>query len=285
MGQKVAKDRLFFQKQKKAGAVDSKTATLPTMYDNISSWGVDCNRASKGLFLGLLCLVTGVVVIIIFLVVKEDDDFPTDTIFWLTNGTLLTILSITIFMSVIGLAQIRKLSVIGRKMTKLDGILSVISMLGVQLYGTFGILVGAAGLALDKSAPADSYFLTSNQKRHTMLLCLSVAQILQTTMQSSLISEGIRRTSLTRNQIMTKPARQVITFLLFSNAVLWAFDTFVVQSWTSQELQLRFFGVLVWGVISRIGLPLLVFFRFHSCVLLLEIWKRSYQSLHFDPGN
>ncbi|KAL0273350.1 UNVERIFIED_CONTAM: hypothetical protein PYX00_006039 [Menopon gallinae] len=283
MGQKVAKDRLFFQKQKKAGMIDNKTAALPTIYDNIGSWGVDCNRASKGLFLGLLCLVVGVVVIIIFLVVKEDEDFPTDTIFWLTNGTLLVILSIAIFMNVIGLAQIRKLSVIGRKMTKLDNILSVISMLGVQLYGTFGILVGAVGLALDDSS--DSHFLTSNQKRHAMLLFLSVAQILQATMQSSLISEGIRRTSLTRNQILTKPARQIITFLLFSNAVLWAFDTFVVHSWMSQELQLRFYGVLVWGVISRIGLPLLVFFRFHSCVLLLEIWKRSYQSLHIDPGN
>lgn len=71
---------------------------------------------------------------------------------------------------------------------------------------------------------------------------------------------------------------QVITFLLCSNIALWAFDSFVGQSWLSQELQLRYLGVLAWGVISRISLPLLVFYRFHSGVLLLEVWQRAYRS-------
>lgn len=70
----------------------------------------------------------------------------------------------------------------------------------------------------------------------------------------------------------------MVTFLLCANAVLWAYDTFVTQSWLSQELQLRFYGVLAWGVVSRVGLPLLVFYRFHSCVLLLDVWRRCYQS-------
>lgn len=78
---------------------------------------------------------------------------------------------------------------------------------------------------------------------------------------------------------------QVITFLLCSNATLWAFDSFVSQSWISQELQLRFMGVLAWGVISRISLPLLVFYRFHSGVLLLEVWQRAYRTGRIDSTN
>lgn len=280
MGQNVAKDHLFFQKQKKVG-VTSKTCTLGTLRDGITTWGVDCSGASKGLFLGILCLVTGVVVIIIFLVVKENEDFPPETIFWMTSGTLLTILSITIVMNVVGLIQIRKLSVIGTKMPPLDKILVVASVIGVQLYTISGIVVGAAGIAGD----SDQEFASPIQKRHGMLLAVSIIQLIQGIMQSCFIVEGIRRTSLSRMQALTKPARQVVTFFMFSNAVLWAFDTFVVQSWMSQELQLRFFGVLAWGVISRIGLPLFIFFRFHSCVLLLEIWKKSYQSVHLEPGN
>lgn len=287
MGQNVARDRLFFQKHKKHGlSSEGKVCSMSTMQDNgMGSWGVDCSGASKGLFLGLLSLVAGIVVIIIFLVVKEDEGFPAETIFWLTTGTLMAILTVTTLINTVGLVQVRKLSVVGRNLTALDKILTSVSMFGVQLYATFGILVGAVGIIADDTDAPDGGFLTFGQKRHTMLLCLSATQLIQATMQNGFIGEAIRRTSLTRNQILTKPARQVVTFLMFSNAVLWAFDTFVVQSWMSQELQLRFYGVLVWGIVSRIGLPLLIFFRFHSCVLLLEIWKKSYQSLHLDPGN
>ncbi|KAK6626256.1 hypothetical protein RUM43_006563 [Polyplax serrata] len=223
MGQNVAKDHLFFQKQKKVG-VTSKTCTLGTLRDGITTWGVDCSGASKGLFLGILCLVTGVVVIIIFLVVKENEDFPPETIFWMTSGTLLTILSITIVMNVVGLIQIRKLSVIGTKMPPLDKILVVASVIGVQLYTISGIVVGAAGIAGD----SDQEFASPIQKRHGMLLAVSIIQLIQGIMQSCFIVEGIRRTSLSRMQALTKPARQVVTFFMFSNAVLWAFDTFVV---------------------------------------------------------
>ncbi|EEB11451.1 predicted protein [Pediculus humanus corporis] len=283
MGQNVAKDHLFFQKQKKIGMTDSKSCTLATtLHESFNTWGVDCGGASKGLFLGILCLVTGVVVIIIFLVVKANEDFPAETIFWLINGTLMAILSITIIMNVIGLIQIRKLSVIGTKLPSLDKILSVSSIFGVQLYTIMGIVAGSAGTASEETLEEISSPL---QKRHSMLLAVSLVQLVQTIMQSCFIVEGMRRTSLSRTQIVTKPARQVVTFLMFSNSVLWAFDTFVIQNWMSQELQIRFFGILAWGVISRISLPLLIFYRFHSCVLLLEIWKKSYHSIHVDPGN
>ena len=33
-------------------------------------WRVDCQSASKGLFLGLLCLVGGIIILIIFFVMK-----------------------------------------------------------------------------------------------------------------------------------------------------------------------------------------------------------------------
>mgnify|MGYP002716541440 FL=1 len=262
---------------------DSKSCTLATtLHESFNTWGVDCGGASKGLFLGILCLVTGVVVIIIFLVVKANEDFPAETIFWLINGTLMAILSITIIMNVIGLIQIRKLSVIGTKLPSLDKILSVSSIFGVQLYTIMGIVAGSAGTASEETLEEISSPL---QKRHSMLLAVSLVQLVQTIMQSCFIVEGMRRTSLSRTQIVTKPARQVVTFLMFSNSVLWAFDTFVIQNWMSQELQIRFFGILAWGVISRISLPLLIFYRFHSCVLLLEIWKKSYHSIHVDPGN
>ena len=46
----------------------------------------------------------------------------------------------------------------------------------------------------------------------------------------------------------------------------------------TQEIQLGFYGLLAWGVISRISLPLMIFYRFHSCVVLVEIWKNTYRT-------
>ncbi|KAJ9590804.1 hypothetical protein L9F63_016190, partial [Diploptera punctata] len=279
MGQNVGRGRIFLKQKKLNG--HSKSCTMASVGDHNlrSTWSVDCGGASKGLFLGILCLVAGIVVIIIFLVVKEDEDFPADTIFWLTTGALSAVLGLCSIMTSVGLYQIRKLSTTGQEPTNLDILLSTVSAAGVQLYAVFGIVVGASGLNVrdvtDTSAP----------RRHAMLLSVSVLQLVQVTLQSILLAECLRRATLTRQQMLTKPARQVVTFLLCSNAVLWAYDTFVTQSWMSQELQLRFFGVLAWGVISRIGLPLLVFYRFHSCVLLLEVWKRSYRTPLLDPGN
>nr|CAD7568198.1 unnamed protein product [Timema californicum] len=282
MGQNVGLGRIYMNKHKKlnnnnincGGSSKGCSMTERMMEDN---WSVDCGGASKGLFLGLLCLVAGIVVIIIFLVVKEDLDFPVDTIFWLTSGALAAILSLSCIMTVVGLVQIRRLSYSGKEPSTLDSLLATVTATGVQLYSVFGIVVGASGLAV-----AD---IEGSHAKNTMLLSVSFLQLIQACGQSTLISEGMRRASLTRYQMIVRPGRQIITFLLCSNAVLWAYDTFVTQSWMSQELQLRFFGVLAWGIVSRIGLPLLVFYRFHSCVLLLEVWKRSYRTPLLDPGN
>ena len=93
-----------------------------------------------------------------------------------------------------------------------------------------------------------------------------------------IIAESGRRICATRSQQYAKPGRQLITFLLFANITLWILDTFMTHNWITQEIQLNFYGLLAWGVISRISLPLLIFYRFHSCVVLVEIWKNTYRT-------
>ena len=77
-----------------------------------------------------------------------------------------------------------------------------------------------------------------------------------------IISEASRRACSTRSQQVAKPGRQLITFLLFANITLWILDTFMTHNWITQEMQLSFYGLLAWGIISRISLPLLIFYRF-----------------------
>lgn len=93
-----------------------------------------------------------------------------------------------------------------------------------------------------------------------------------------IISEASRRICATRAQQAAKPGRQIITFLLFANITLWVLDTFMSNRDITQAVQTEFYGLLAWGIISRISLPLLIFYRFHSCVVLVEIWKNTYRT-------
>lgn len=44
------------------------------------------------------------------------------------------------------------------------------------------------------------------------------------------------------------------------------------------RLQLEFFGKLAWTILLRCTIPLAIFHRFHSTVVLAAIWKNSYKS-------
>ncbi|XP_033339330.2 proton channel OtopLc [Megalopta genalis] len=259
MGQNVGRNRLP-HKQK-----------FHSSKDLTSNTKVGCDGSSKGLFLGILCMVAGIVVILIFLVVRDDENFPPSTLSWLTCGTLISILTLSTLMTSSGLVQVRQMSIVSRAPAALDSLLSNVALFGVQLYSVFTIVVTACSLAILVDETDET------KGRHIMLLTASILQLIQCFAQSTLIAEASKRSCITRFQLIGKPARQVITFLLFSNSVLWAFDTVITQTWISQELQLRFFGVLAWGILSRIGLPLLIFYRFHSCVLLVEAWNKCYR--------
>lgn len=243
----------------------SKTILEDTLHEKRGRkghWKVDCRSASKGLFLGLLVLVGGIVILIIFFVMKDQETF-TEKMFWMVNGTQIVILALSIISAVIGFWQIPKLSVSSTKPLELDRLLMSCTIVGVYIYAIFGMIVG--GL----------YFET--QKLLT-IFCSNCLLLIQVSLQGMLVAEASRRTCATRLQQLVKPGRQVITFLLFSNVTLWILDSFITHSTFTQEIQGGFYGTLAWGIISRISLPLLILFRFHSSVILVEIWKNTYRT-------
>ena len=51
---------------------------------------------------------------------------------------------------------------------------------------------------------------------------------------------------------------------------------FEIQKFRSSLIQSNFYGLMSWVIIQRVTLPLAVFFRFHSCVISIELWKGVY---------
>ncbi|KAK9497805.1 hypothetical protein O3M35_003727 [Rhynocoris fuscipes] len=239
----------------------------------------DFNGSCKGLVLGIILIII-VAVIIIFVVVGKENDFCQYTLYIITSSTISALLLTNIIISITALIKIRRLYMTGRSLCDLDDNLSTLSLAGIQLYSVFSMLVAVYSLYDENVAISES-----NQLQYKLLLLLSVLQLIQSTIQSALIQEATRRSARpTRTSLIIRPAKQILTFLFCTNISLWALDTFVTQNWIVQELQLRYIGVLGWGVISRITLPLIMFYRFHSAALILQILQSAYNPCSFNPS-
>ena len=54
--------------------------------------------------------------------------------------------------------------------------------------------------------------------------------------------------------------------------------TFEIQKAKASIIEAEFYGFLSWVIIQRVTLPMAVFFRFHSSVVSIELWKEVYRS-------
>ena len=65
-------------------------------------------------------------------------------------------------------------------------------------------------------------------------------------------------------------------FLVLFNLSQWLVLTFEIQKGRASIVESEFYGFLSWVIIQRVTLPMAVFFRFHSCVVSIDLWKEVY---------
>lgn len=143
--------------------------------------------------------------------------------------------------------QVRRLSAASSEPPRIDRLLSKVSVFGVVAYAIFSLAAGV-GRVLEMQrtdAPEDG-------RAGALIACCAV-QLLHVALQSGMLDEICRRQCSSRGQMVSRPGRQIVTCLLCLNGVMWVFDSLVTFSWVAQELQLNFYGVLTWGVISRVS--------------------------------
>ena len=100
--------------------------------------------------------------------------------------------------------------------------------------------------------------------------------MIETTLQVYLVLDGLKRRVIREKDRITKPGRELFTFLIIINLCLWISDTFVFKRFDVNQYQLKYFSVLAWSIINTISSPLAIFFRFHVSVCLSDCWKTIY---------
>nr|CAI5864056.1 unnamed protein product [Callosobruchus analis] len=118
-------------------------------------YSVDCARAHKGLFVGILFLVLTIISLILFFVLISRVEF-------VVNICELGLYGLTTLASLIGMWQVRQLKYDGGKNLQLDNILLVGAQTGMFIYSTFTII--------------GSQFTI--QKSTVLLICISIMNTL-----------------------------------------------------------------------------------------------------------
>ncbi|CAG7820957.1 unnamed protein product [Allacma fusca] len=230
----------------------------PTSFNNHLIIHADCHSANKGLFAGLLVLVGTVVSVIIFYIALDDSSsgFAAQWVNLTSQAGLLVLMIITVL---VAYRQITKLDVNMHPVSLLDDLLLFFCLPSFFLYTIFTVVPAMA-----------------HQDYFAIVVC--TLQVIQVILQTPCIIDGLRRCSNTEKLRQEKPGRELITFLIVCNIAMWVIETFEIKSAYAQHEQISFYGSILWTLLSHMTLPLTLFYRFHSSVCLVDIWKSAYEA-------
>ncbi|XP_073998766.1 proton channel OtopLc-like [Rhodnius prolixus] len=218
----------------------------------------DCHSSNKGLFAGLIVLAGSFLSIILFFVAMADSKYLDVglSVNSCTELTLIVLMSLTV---VPLYSQITKLDVNRKAVSLLDDLLLFIC---IPAFFVQTILI------ITPAWYAENY----------VGLVTTVLQTVQVLIQTPFISDGLRRCSNTKSLRVQKPGRELLTFLIVLNVTMWITETFEIKSHTAMDgdPSSRYYGQFLWAVVTHLTFPLTMFYRFHSSVCMVDIWKSAY---------
>ncbi|KAG5667274.1 hypothetical protein PVAND_015261 [Polypedilum vanderplanki] len=228
-----------------------------TQYSSSFVVHADCHAASRGLFAGLILMIIKIVLIIISHITVTLPDYTAAGLI-VDRSFEFAILLIMIITTILAYCQTSKLDVNKHSISKLDDVLLLIAVPAFFSESIFSFV------------PAIYNGSVVN------ILCI-VAQLTQILIQTPWIIDALRRCSNTKETRRIKPGKALVTFLTIANVALWIYYTFSVKSPEIIDERYEFYGDRLWSILNHLSLPLIMFYRFHSSVCLVDIWKHSYE--------
>ncbi len=223
-----------------------------------------CHKANTGLFRGLFFTVVIVLLTALFLIII--DRFPDDDRISLIGAKIY--FSCNISLNLLGIIatipaflKLRYLKYSKLK-SSFDQNLAYIALGGYYFLIAAMLVASAADLG---------------QMFSYLHFFSNIITFIQVTLQTIFITDALRRRSIQESQVVLKPGRSAVTFLLILNIAMWVVNTFQLKQLTGAQSMANFYGHLAWVIVIQIFLPLCIFYRFHSAVCLAEVWTTAYE--------
>ncbi|XP_063374720.1 proton channel OtopLc-like [Cydia amplana] len=225
-------------------------------------FSVDCGSAHKGLFMGLAVLAGTIVSLMLF-----------NGLFQNNKHVELALLQMNVWETILFLlmgagsaACIRRMRTLPLRRAAaampLEHALLLVTQCGVYLYYLFQII--GAGFLIQRYPEG---------RRATRILS-PLCAVIQSSCQTLLVLDAWSRRCADSGP---RAGRQLVTFLLVGNFALWLLNRVKNARAEFHPLQMEFYGVWAWTLITHVSVPLLVCYRFQATVCFYEIWKNSYK--------
>lgn len=234
-------------------------------------FSVDCSRAHRGMFAGILIIVLTIISLIMFYVLSAVPAYHNKATLEVTL-TEIIVYAITAAAVLLAYLKMRDIRFVQHPGIPLDCTLLLLAQSGVFIYSIFSIIGTAFAIQLDTDVEATDGGAEA--------IVAEVFCLLQTCAQTMFILNAWYRRCKSARQTRDKPGRETITFLLVANMALWFINTLVKNRAMFRPTHLRFFGAWAWTIITHVSMPLAIFYRFHSTICLFEIWKTTYKVRH-----
>ncbi|XP_070552753.1 proton channel OtopLc-like [Ptychodera flava] len=116
------------------------------------------------------------------------------------------------------------------------------------------------------------YFLQDENHSAAILIIKECTRISSVFVQFIFLYDALHRSPPQQNA-RTINIRQLAMFLIFSNIILWWLSIYEIKAIRIHPIQSCFYGIATWALILHLATPLEIYFRFHSAILLLDIWE------------
>ncbi|KAM3968295.1 proton channel OtopLc-like [Aphomia sociella] len=219
---------------------------------------VDCHASNRGIFLGLIVTVVIAVMLILGFVFSSVGEDFLELGYLLNDSTKLGLHTVMLVSIIFACNQLRKLDINEHPISLLDDILLFICLPAFILETILTIIATINILNIVKTLDA-------------------VIMIIQVSIQTPFIMDGLRRCSNSKKFRREKPGRELLMFLLIVNVGMWLFNTFSYKSPASLDERYTFYGKVLWTILGHVSLPLIMFYRFHSSVCFADIWNSAYK--------
>ncbi|XP_069106419.1 proton channel OtopLc-like [Argopecten irradians] len=237
---------------------DDDTISLNRSSHKIS---IDCTNSSRGLFIGILVSVCAIITTVAFYVMINLKAFQESAVvlMLLSEMSMYILTSIASFLAAERMHKLRHYS---EFRFGLEESLLLASFTGLLLFGVFNII-------------PDVFY--TDKAIGVLNVMTNLLMILQASIQTVLLLATRKLRAGNKVQEKAKYGRQFITFLILCNFALWTLETFQSREPEHNFIQVNLYGIEAWTLFSHIVVPLAIFFRFHSFVYLLSIWKNAWK--------
>ncbi|XP_049865007.1 proton channel OtopLc-like isoform X2 [Pectinophora gossypiella] len=229
-------------------------------------FSVDCGSAHKGLFMGVAVLAGTIVSLMLFNGLFQNEKHVELALLQINVWETILFILMTLGSGAC-LHRMRTLTVRRAvSVMPLEHALLLVTQCGVYLYYLFQII--GAGFLIQRYP----------EGRRATRIISPLCAVVQSSCQTLLVLDAWSR----RCHGRSRPGRQLVTFLLVGNFALWLLNRVKNARAEFHPLQMEFYGVWAWTLITHVSVPLLVCYRFQATVCFYEIWKNAYKRNKYD---